>query len=130
MAIPELSAAKAAAAGNAAKAGLMGEIEREAIHGAMAAKGVAAAKTGGAAAKVGGAGKTVGAAAKVGGAAKGMTGGTIWPGKGLSLGWGLGPWVTVALGVLCALAVYGYLRSRENRYDLSEIDLEIQEALG
>jgi hypothetical protein len=79
------------------------------------------------------AGKGASVGVKAGGTAKALTGGSIWTGKGLGLGLGLGlgPWATVALGVLGAVAVYGYLRNREsNTYDESETDLEIQEALA
>ncbi len=135
MATTGLGTAKAVAAGNAATAGFVGEIENEAVREALTAKGATAGKAalaakGGAAGKAVAAGKGAGAAAKAGGVAKAATGGTMWTGKGLGLGLGLGGWGLVALGVVGALAVYGYVRSRQNGFDQTETDLEIQEALG
>ena len=72
-----------------------------------------------------------GSAAAVPGGAKAIAvGGTIWSGKGLSLGLGLGPWGPVALGVIglmAAGAIYGYVRKR--RESDVQVDEELQEAI-
>lgn len=135
MATTGLGTAKAAAAGNTAMAGLVGEVENEAVHEVLTTKGAATGKAalaakGGVAGKAVAAGKGAGTAAKAGGLAKAATGGTMWTGKGIGLGLGLGGWGLVALGVVGALAVYGYVRSRQNGFDQTETDLEIQQALG
>ncbi len=129
MPVKEITAAKAAAPGGKAIAGLSMpgmEIEGEALRQAMAAKG-------GAGTKALAAGKA--AAAKGAGVAKAGSGGAFFSGKGLGLGAGLGlnGWGPVIVGVIGAIALYAYLKSRQNDsgagIDQSETDLEIKEAL-
>jgi hypothetical protein len=71
----------------------------------------------------------------IGGAAKAATGGTIWTGKGLSvgLGLGLGAWGPVILVAGGAAAWYGYKKYRKSadgELDTPETDTEIKEALA
>lgn len=111
------------------------EVEAE----AAAAKAAGGAKTGAAAKTAGTAGKVVGtktAAAGTGVAKTAAAGakvgaGTIWTGKGLSLGLGLGlgAWGPIILGAVAAAAVYGYVRSRKAENVQTDEELALQEAL-
>lgn len=59
-----------------------------------------------------------------------MAGGALFPGRGLSLGLGLGAWGPVILVAVAALVVYGYWKKCQDDFEQSETDAEIKEALG
>ncbi|OAN46295.1 magnetic particle specific iron-binding protein Mms6 [Magnetospirillum moscoviense] len=132
------------------KAAALGEMEREGATAKVGAGKVGAAKAGAApaaaqtqAVAAQGAGTKVVAAqgagakaaavgvGKVGVGAK-TVGGTIWSGKGLALGlgMGLGAWGPLILGVVGAGAVYAYMKSRDIEAAQSDEEVELRDALS
>ncbi|MBF0251963.1 MAG: magnetic particle specific iron-binding protein, partial [Alphaproteobacteria bacterium] len=108
--------------------------------GAATAK-VAGTKAAGATVAKGAAVKTVAAKVGAGAAAAASNAGTvtakgaasngaILAGKGLGLGLGIGVWGPVALGIVGAAAVYGYLRSRKAENGQAAEEADLAEALA
>lgn len=126
----------AAPAGTKGATAAIGEVEREGMVAkaggakAMGAKIAPAAKAN-AVALPGTGGKVVAGIGKSGAGAK-VAGGAMLSGKGFSLGLGLGlgPWGPIILGVVGAAAVYAYLKSRHIEAQLSDGDVESNEALA
>jgi len=56
---------------------------------------------------------------------KSSAAGGAFAGKTLGLGLGLGAWGPIALGVIGAVAVYGYVRSRKAEQSQTEEELEL-----
>ena len=84
---------------------------------------------------VGGGGKGAGLAAKaagttVAGAKTAAAGSALVPVKGLGLGLGLGVWGPVILGVVAAVAIFGYVSSRKVEKGQSDEEIELADALA
>ncbi|MEI8393177.1 MAG: hypothetical protein WCF85_00475 [Rhodospirillaceae bacterium] len=94
-------------------------IEHEVVRDALAAKALGG--------PVAGAPTVVAAAGGSAGTAKALTtGGTLWSGKGFSLGLGLGLgiWGPILVGAAGAAAAYAYFRYRQQQLAQAEVAVE------
>lgn len=96
-------------------------IEHELVRDALAAKALGGPAAGTAAVAAAGKGvaSQIGMSGGGGAANAVLTGGSVWGGKGMSLGLGigLGLWGPILVGALGAAAIYAYLQYRQQAVD-------------